>query len=107
MKIQIDPSDALYNRVYSVVTLNNKSFVVPRWIQVPLGTTIDDISIVPQMKKTSDDVKQTTHKVKGSTGKIYDVTINAPNGNSCTCTGFEFRKSCRHINEILNAIAQS
>jgi hypothetical protein len=36
-----------------------------------------------------------TKKVKGSKGEEYTVTLGAK--PSCTCTGFQFRKTCRHI----------
>jgi hypothetical protein len=34
-------------------------------------------------------------KVKGSKGEEYTVTMGAR--PSCTCTGFQFRKTCKHI----------
>ena len=36
-----------------------------------------------------------TKKVKGSKGEEYVVTMGAR--PSCTCTGFQFRKTCKHI----------
>ena len=39
-----------------------------------------------------------TFTIKGSKGDKYLVT-RAPTGWTCTCKGFEFRKSCRHITE--------
>lgn len=36
-----------------------------------------------------------TRTVKGSRGETYTVTLGAK--PTCTCTGFQFRKSCRHI----------
>jgi hypothetical protein len=38
-------------------------------------------------------------QVQGSKGSVYTVTINRSGGRSCTCAGFQFRKSCRHIAE--------
>jgi hypothetical protein len=37
----------------------------------------------------------TTRIVKGSKGEEYVVTMGAR--PSCTCTGFAFRKTCKHI----------
>jgi hypothetical protein len=37
----------------------------------------------------------TTRTVKGSKGEEYVVTMGAR--PSCTCTGFAFRKTCKHI----------
>ena len=40
--------------------------------------------------------------VQGSKGAVYTVSIGR-SGNSCTCPGFVFRKSCRHVAEALAA----
>jgi hypothetical protein len=37
----------------------------------------------------------TTRIVKGSKGEEYVVTMGAK--PTCTCTGFQFRKTCKHI----------
>lgn len=36
--------------------------------------------------------------VEGSKGSKYIVTVDG-NRTSCTCSGFQFRRSCRHIME--------
>lgn len=36
--------------------------------------------------------------VKGSNGKVYEVTAN-----SCTCPGFTFRGTCKHVKELETA----
>jgi hypothetical protein len=40
-------------------------------------------------------VAQTTRIVKGSKGEEYTVTLGAK--PTCTCTGFQFRRTCKHI----------
>lgn len=37
-------------------------------------------------------------KIKGSTGAVYTVTKIGSNWE-CTCTGFQFRRACKHITE--------
>lgn len=37
--------------------------------------------------------------VNGSKGDVYTVTSNSQ-GWTCTCKGFEFRKTCKHIVEM-------
>jgi hypothetical protein len=43
-----------------------------------------------------------TWSVEGSRGSQYTV-IRTKNSWSCTCPGFQFRKSCRHIKEYQSA----
>lgn len=40
-----------------------------------------------------------TFTVKGSKGDTYTVTVNA-GASHCTCSGFQFRKSCKHVKEV-------
>lgn len=49
-------------------------------------------------------VKQDTEtwSVDGSRGSKYTV-VRTQNKWACTCPGFQFRKSCRHIQELQNA----
>ena len=59
--------------------------VIPRaWI-----VTIDGAAY------THASSQSQTKKVKGSKGEEYTVTLGAK--PSCTCTGFQFRKTCKHI----------
>lgn len=52
--------------------------------------------------RTADKANQSivTKEVKGSKGKTYTVTIENEVAVSCTCPGFQFRKQCRHLNEV-------
>ena len=45
----------------------------------------------------SDDVK--TFEVKGSKGNKYKVTQNGSSW-SCECRGFQFRRDCKHIQNL-------
>lgn len=40
-----------------------------------------------------------TYQVDGSKGKKYTV-VRDSKGWTCTCTGFQFRKSCKHVSEL-------
>ena len=44
-----------------------------------------------------DDTR--TWTVEGSKGSKY-VVVRAKNSWSCTCPGFQFRRSCRHITQL-------
>ena len=52
------------------------------------------------VEQIKSDVR--TVKIKGSKGDEYIVTVG--NGKiNCTCSGFQFRRSCKHVKEIENA----
>lgn len=42
-------------------------------------------------------VRDRTVKIQGSRGEIYTVRVGST--QSCTCKGFQFRSTCRHITE--------
>lgn len=48
--------------------------------------------------KKSDAPK--VFQVDGSKGRVYTVTVDG-NRATCTCPGFQFRKSCKHVTKIL------
>lgn len=50
------------------------------------------------------EVSEKVVTVKGSKGADYWVTIKDGTPISCTCTGFSFRKQCRHLNEALGDV---
>lgn len=59
--------------------------VIPRtWIVSINGTAY-----------TAPSSQTQTHIVRGSRGEQYTVTMGAR--PSCTCTGFQFRKTCKHV----------
>lgn len=51
------------------------------------------------MKDIKTDVQ--VFEVDGSKGKKYIVTRSSK-GWTCTCTGYQFRKQCKHITELSN-----
>ena len=51
-------------------------------------------------KAVSDTVKSI--KVAGSKGNVYTVT-KVGDQWSCTCTGFQYRKACKHLDEARKA----
>lgn len=62
-----------------------------RMIDPAYIVSIDDTEVAPA---SVPEVK--VIDIAGSKGKTYQVTIT-PMGRSCTCTGYEYRKSCKHI----------
>lgn len=48
----------------------------------------------PYKFEVKEKKSQQVRLVQGSNGKVYEVT-----GHSCTCPGFTFRGTCKHIKE--------
>jgi hypothetical protein len=55
---------------------------------------------VPTKEAVKDEVR--TWVVEGSRGSRYTV-VRTKNLWTCSCPGYQFRKSCRHITELKNA----
>lgn len=47
-----------------------------------------------------DDIQ--TWVIEGSRGSKYTV-VRTKNSYTCTCPGFQFRKTCRHVTEVKDA----
>jgi hypothetical protein len=60
--------------------------------------SVDDLQVITGELKTIDiDAKIWT--VNGSKGNKYTVTRNSSKWD-CTCPGFGFRKTCKHVSEL-------
>lgn len=43
-----------------------------------------------------------TTKVTGSKGDTYDVSLDGPERQPhCSCTGFKFKKQCKHVDKVI------
>lgn len=70
-------------------------------IRVMNFALIEDIEFVSGTGQEIDTTAQ-SWQVAGSRGNTY--TVNRTRSTwTCTCAGFQFRKSCRHITEIANS----
>jgi len=90
---------------FSLVVAGGKKFIVPRWIEVPMNTEMEDICVearpeLPRVEPQED--KEWTFI--GSKGNKYTV---ARKGGSFTCTCpasmFQKFKDCKHITEAKSA----
>ena len=61
--------------------------------------TKGDKRIIKKIEVTSWEIKSDSRK-----GGTYTVTRNG-NHFACTCVGYGFRKSCRHINQVKAKVA--
>lgn len=97
MRKKITISSRLAPAIF-VSPATNKTYVVPTWTEVPRGTTLKDIVWDnPFPPAPMIQPKPTRKFVTGSKGNKYVVTT-WPNGNkTCTCDGFSYRRTCRHL----------
>lgn len=90
----------------------------PRWVEYPAVTVKTgpgkyEFSIIAKeqiiriegenIELPSAKPKFKTYEVTGSKGDIYTVTISEKH-NNCTCHAFQFRRSCKHIKQVLEAV---
>ena len=99
--------------VFAIVRILDKTYVMPGWVEVPQGTTRDQIEItsdLPTIKKKNSlesievkpkKIERLSFKALSSKGdKTYDVT--SVNGEwDCTCPARTFfRGPCKHIKKF-------
>jgi len=102
----------LYGRTTQVV-YSGEEMPLPKWVDYPAialstGERSFPIRIIArehiikigdkpvEHKFVAEPVTKRTIKVSGSKGSTYLVTIDGKY-KSCTCSGFQFRRSCKHI----------
>ncbi len=83
--------------------VDGRTYIVPNWIEVPIGTTFDEVQKLWKPTKTTlpgfTNTKE-TFQVKSTDGlRTYEVSVHNQYW-SCTCARFGFRSSCKHINKI-------
>ena len=90
------------------MTCNGERYIMPGWYKLkPDEETpnIEDIAFYPY-KAPKPDLpnidSNKVYKVKSSKGdKEYLVQMNNSGSMECTCPGYQFRRSCRHIKTVL------
>jgi len=106
MRYKILKSKCMPNGYFNIGwnTSKTKRYIFPMWIEVGPMTTKDDIDIIDDMPNVKKAIQvDRTCQVKGSKGNVYTVTISSK-GNKCNCIGFEFRRNCKHINQVIKTI---
>ena len=99
MRIQVPASKVFLGKSFALFrSLNGKHYIVPAWIEVDESTTLEDIEIVEDRIRH----QAVTRDIKGSKGNVYTVSIDENGRGNCTCSGFAFRRSCKHIEEVKN-----
>lgn len=57
----------------------------------------DEVYFAPEKPRES---RTETATVAGSGGKVYTLT-KIPGGWSCTCTGYLYRRKCKHVDQLV------
>lgn len=104
-------SNGMQNGVYLMNESRSKAFAyrspVTQDIRVfskPMGIDIRGRQFVINQEQWSVNIEEpratgTVTEVLGSRGDVYRVTENLGQW-SCTCSGFRFRGSCKHITQV-------
>ena len=95
MPIHVTIPPLIYNRY------DGKRFAISgqHWVEVPIDTTLEDIEKYMILKPRPEPEKsEGEHNwiVEGSKGNKYTVTLTG-NQWACTCTGFNYRRKCKHV----------
>jgi hypothetical protein len=90
------------------MTLNGERYIMPGWYKLSENEdmpNIEDIAFHPYKPKREplpNIDKNRIYKVLSSKGdKEYLVQMNNSGSMECTCPGYQFRRSCRHIKTVL------
>jgi hypothetical protein len=68
----------------------------PEWPMRVINRSL--IASIDNQATEAKDSAVKTFTVKGSKGDAYTVTVGSGKMH-CTCSGFQFRKSCKHVKE--------
>jgi hypothetical protein len=84
----------------SILNINNKTYIVPLWVEVPYGTRLEDITWKPE-KITKVEIPDII-EVKSSSGGNYQIR-KVGNKYQCNCPGYWRSKDreCKHIKQLI------
>ena len=90
------------------MSIGSKKYIMPGWYELDNNTetlpNIEDIGFIPYRPKKDNKPNidsDIEYKVMSSKGdKEYLVNTDSSGSLQCTCPGYGFRRSCRHITEV-------
>ncbi|MFW6311056.1 MAG: SWIM zinc finger family protein [Nanoarchaeota archaeon] len=89
---------------------SGKTYILPIWKEVPGDTTLEEVQKhwIKKIPRESKDFDFKIRKeISSSNGKQnYIVQYDGMNW-SCTCTGFGFRRKCKHIEQIKSECSEN
>ncbi len=89
----------------TVINTSAGTFAVSgsNWVSVPDGTSLENLKWIDTTPKKKNKIN--SWDVSGSNGNTYSVQWNE-SFYSCTCPGYTYRRTCRHIKEISDSFVK-
>ena len=97
----------------ATMEVNGNRYIMPGWYKLrddEPTPNIKDIAFYPYKPKEPElpKIENKVWKVLSSKGdKHYEVKMDATGSLSCTCKGYGFRRTCRHIEQIKKEILRT
>lgn len=96
------PKIKLSNAIPSIFEINNKRYIVPQWTEVDDTITTEMVrdvwwSQIGKPQNYPNLTKILTFEIPNSKGNGFYTVTYEKNQWYCTCTGFGFRRRCKHI----------
>jgi len=76
------------------------------WLPVPDDTTMDNVHLYMRKREYVPNLPIKRYEVK-TNGKAYKVEVWKDKSISCECTGFRYRKTCKHSQAIQKMVKKS
>lgn len=84
----------------AIVTLSNRSYIVPAWVEVPVGTTLDQVTWSKDFESPKPD--SNIFEIPSSDGKGFYQVQKVGLKWICNCQGYWRSKDrvCKHIKQV-------
>lgn len=86
----------------ALASLGGKKYIVPQWIEVPLDTEYEDITVIRPDPPANAITLIKEEYITGSKGDEYLVKIFSDGSGTCECWGYRRRKDCKHLKALRN-----
>lgn len=94
-----------------IATLGGVTYAISgaNWIPVSSDTTLADVQwdrpAAPKVVRVRTERRLVSSARDPK--KQYEVIVRSDGVRSCTCSGFMYRRQCRHINDVKKALGWS